>query len=258
MVLLFSATLLIRTATSSTRIHPRFLVRHHTSGNGIVSSVAALQKLILLAVAIVTDLDSQHSTDDPSDQIEETHDEGTAYDHQDQCAQKKQNLHFASSIRSSIIEQVIRVEFPPPDKPWSTNQDRNLSPHERAEKISYWKQRATLAWVSYCNGKGIDRHMGPALIRIHVPFKMNRIRDPHNYCGTVVKAIVDGLVLAGAWEDDTPEFVEHISPILYKGDDVIIELHPKANARLPCEHGQYVTHHYGKGTTCNGFTTLVW
>jgi hypothetical protein len=100
--------------------------------------------------------------------------------------------------------------------------------------------------------------MGPALVRVHIPFPVDRRRDPHNYCGTVVKAIVDGLVNAGAWDDDTPEFVEHISPILYKGDMVIIELHEKADARLPCEHGEYVTHAYGKGTTCGEFTTIPW
>lgn len=153
---------------------------------------------------------------------------------------------------------MIQVQFEPPDKPWSTNQDRNLSPHKRADRIKTWKDRATYAWASYCNGMGLDRDYGPALIRVHIPFKMDRIRDPHNYCGTIVKAIVDGLVIAGAWEDDTPEFVEHISPILYKGDMVVIELHPKADARLPCEHGEYGFHVWGVGHTCNAFRTLVW
>jgi Holliday junction resolvase RusA-like endonuclease len=153
---------------------------------------------------------------------------------------------------------MIKVEFPPPDKPWSTNSDRSLHHYERAAAIAVWKGRASLAWTSYCNGLGLDRHMGPALVRVHIPFPVDRRRDPHNYCGTVVKAIVDGLVNAGAWDDDTPEFVEHISPILYKGDMVIIELHEKADARLPCEHGEYVTHAYGKGTTCGEFTTIPW
>lgn len=153
---------------------------------------------------------------------------------------------------------MIRIEYEPPDKPWSTNQDRNLAPYKRAEQIATWKERAILAWAQFCNSNGLDRHMGPALVRIHIPFKMDRIRDPHNYCGTVVKAIVDGLVIAGAWEDDTPEFVEHISPILYKGDMVIIELHPKADARLPCEHGEYMLHHYGVGSTCAKYTTISW
>jgi len=153
---------------------------------------------------------------------------------------------------------MIRVEFSAPDKPWSTNQDRNLNPYKRAEQISIWKGRTTLAWTSYCNREGVERIMPPSLVRVHIPFSQDRIRDPHNYCGTVVKAIVDGLVQAGAWEDDTPEFVEHISPILYKGDMVIIELHPKAEARLPCEHGEYVTHTYGKGITCGEYEVITW
>lgn len=153
---------------------------------------------------------------------------------------------------------MIRVEFEPPDKPWSTNSDRSLHHHERANAIAVWKGRASLAWTSYVNSLGLDRHLGPALVRIHIPFPVNRRRDPHNYCGTVVKAIVDGLVNAGAWEDDTPEFVEHISPILYKGDMVIIELHPKAEARLPCEHGEYAFHIFGDGHSCNAFTVIEW
>ena len=54
-----------------------------------------------------------------------------------------------------------------------------------------------------------------------------------------MKAVIDGLVYAGAWEDDTPEYVEHLSPALYKGDQVIVEMFPMAPARLPCEHGFY-------------------
>ncbi len=153
---------------------------------------------------------------------------------------------------------MIQVQFEPPDKPWSTNQDRTLHHHARADIIAEWKGRASLAWFSYCNGKGLDPGMPPSLIRVHIPFRMDRVRDPHNYCGTVVKAIVDGLVHAGAWEDDTPEFVEHISPILYKGDMVIVELYPKTDARLPCEHGEYVSHVYAVGTTCNEYTTINW
>lgn len=153
---------------------------------------------------------------------------------------------------------MVRVEFSPPDKPWSTNQDRSLNPYIRAERISIWKGRASLAWTSYVNKNGLDRGMPPSLIRIHIPFRQHRIRDPHNYCGTVVKAIVDGLVNAGAWEDDTPEFVEHISPILYKGDMVVIELHPKADARLPCEHGEYTFHVFGGGKSCDKFTVIEW
>jgi len=50
---------------------------------------------------------------------------------------------------------------------------------------------------------------------VEIPFPQRRIRDPHNYCGTVVKAVIDGLVMGGAWPDDTPEYVGHLEPSLY-------------------------------------------
>jgi len=109
------------------------------------------------------------------------------------------------------------VEFDPPGKPWSTNEDRTLNPYKRAERILDWKTAASLAWTSHCNRRRAGRGLGPSLIRIEIPFAVRRRRDPHNYCGTVGKAIIDGFVLAGAWPDDTPEFVEHLPPTLHVG-----------------------------------------
>lgn len=136
----------------------------------------------------------------------------------------------------------MKITFPPPGKPWSTNKDRNLHPQERAGRIAEWKGVTKAAYVGWCGRRRVRRALNPALVRVHIPFSVNRRRDPHNYCGTVVKAIIDGLVLAGAWEDDTPEFVEHLAPVLYKGDEVIVELFQKKPARLPCRHGEYQSH----------------
>ncbi len=49
----------------------------------------------------------------------------------------------------------------------------------------------------------------PSVVQIDIPFTQNRRRDPHNYCGTVLKAIIDGLVEINYWPDDTPEWVGH-------------------------------------------------
>ena len=62
------------------------------------------------------------------------------------------------------------------------------------------------------------------LVTVTIPFTQNRRRDPHNYCGTVLKAIIDGLVHAGVVPDDTPEWIGHREPRLVKGGDVIVEL----------------------------------
>jgi hypothetical protein len=132
--------------------------------------------------------------------------------------------------------------FEPPDKIWSTNEDRNLNPYARAERILSWKTTAQLVWASRCNRLGTGRGLGPSLIRVGLPFRTRRIRDPHNYCGTVVKAVVDGLVLAGAWPDDTPEYVEHISPELHVGGEqiVVVSIFPRRRLVLECPHGHLV------------------
>jgi hypothetical protein len=45
-----------------------------------------------------------------------------------------------------------------------------------------------------------------------LPFRGNCRRDAHNYTGTNVKAIVDGLVRAGIVPDDNPDWVTVLDP----------------------------------------------
>lgn len=121
--------------------------------------------------------------------------------------------------------QVPTLRFGVPAPPWSTNQDRNLNPYKRAERVKLWKQ------VAYLHAKALYREHGnqpfdPSIVQIHIPFSQERRRDPHNYCGTVLKAVIDGLVLAGLWPDDTPEWVGHREPVLYKGKQVIVQITP--------------------------------
>lgn len=56
----------------------------------------------------------------------------------------------------------------------------------------------------------------PVPINVHVtlPFRTTRTRDPHNYVGTNVKRVVDGLVKAGLVPDDNPEWVTVLEPTL--------------------------------------------
>lgn len=149
----------------------------------------------------------------------------------------------------------MKFDFPSPDKPWSTNEDRNLNPHKRADRIKTWKEATVLGYLSYVNRNRMKKAREPSLVRVSIPFSQNRKRDPHNYCGTIVKAIIDGLVLAGAWEDDTPDYVEHLPPALYKGDAVYVEIFPKRQIRIPCSHGHYESHKVGE-QTCYLFQEL--
>lgn len=136
---------------------------------------------------------------------------------------------------------VIEFEFAPPTKPWSTNEDRQLNRYARAERIALWKGVTQLEWVSQANRAGRPKAVVPSgsLVRVDVPFTTHRRRDPHNYCGTVLKAVIDGMVLAGAWPDDTHEYLEHLAPTLYvsKHGPVVVKVFPRRNAYIPCDHG---------------------
>lgn len=148
----------------------------------------------------------------------------------------------------------IEFGFPVPDKPWSTNQDRNMSPRLRHARIKSWKEAAYLGWVSYCAANNHPTALNPALIRVVIPFGQQRRRDPHNYCGSVVKAVIDGMVRAGAWGDDTPNFVEHLSPALrVTKDDVRVQIYVKRNAWIPCSHGIRCA-----SPDCDGPMEVVW
>lgn len=116
------------------------------------------------------------------------------------------------------------LSFPLPAKPWSTNDEKKLHYHKRAELTREWRLQ-TRWW--YVQAQTSDRALPPSIVTIHIPFKTNHRRDPMNYCGTVLKAVVDGLVDGGAWPDDTPDYVGHREPILYKGKMVVVEINPK-------------------------------
>lgn len=90
------------------------------------------------------------------------------------------------------------------DKPWV---QRKLTPA--------WRDTAYMRWCEAFPGVGPSGRAAPLPAEVHVtiPFPIHRRRDPINYARTV-KAIVDGLVLAGAWPDDTPNYVTQHIPTL--------------------------------------------
>ena len=122
---------------------------------------------------------------------------------------------------------LLEFGFPPPAKAWSTNQDRQFHHMERSQLIADWKGATLLHYRSYCNSLRIGYALPPGIVQVHIPVVDNRRRDPHNYCGTVLKAVIDGLVKAGAWPDDTPEWVGHREPILKPGRIVVVEISEK-------------------------------
>lgn len=61
-------------------------------------------------------------------------------------------------------------------------------------------------------------------VQVLLPVPDRRPRDPHNYFKTV-KPIIDGLVDAGLWPNDTPTWVTTVEPrLVVKAPKVVITL----------------------------------
>lgn len=92
-------------------------------------------------------------------------------------------------------------------------------------RAATWRNRAYFAWCEAHPEQGPSgrRFADGAAVFVTIPFKVNRGRDPINYTKTV-KHIVDGLVLAGAWPDDTPDHVTQHVPALMVGDGNMVRV----------------------------------
>ncbi len=110
--------------------------------------------------------------------------------------------------------------YPPPGDVWSTNADRTMHWAKRSKLVKAWRQCSYVECLRANVGP-----LGPSIVTVTLPFKTNTRRDPMNYVGTCVKAIVDGLVDAGCWPDDTAEFVTITQPILSRATtDVVVTI----------------------------------
>lgn len=69
----------------------------------------------------------------------------------------------------------------------------------------------------------------PATITVALPVRGHHRRDPSNFLPTV-KAVIDGLVLAGVWPDDTPEFVTVTEPALWHEPHAEVRLELRGDA----------------------------
>lgn len=92
----------------------------------------------------------------------------------------------------------------------------------KARKVATW--RSTAHWAA-CEllGPLSRRRQPPSFVMLTLPVPDKRRRDPANYwCG---KPAVDGLVDAGLWPDDTPEYVTTIEPVLRVSRDRLVTIH---------------------------------
>lgn len=100
---------------------------------------------------------------------------------------------------------------------------------------SHWAHRATItklwrgaAWAAgVCDLDGVTRPLPPSFVRVTFPVNDNRRRDADNP-GPTCKAIVDGLVDAKCWPDDSPDWVETLGSRFAKGAErVKVEIIPR-------------------------------
>lgn len=120
----------------------------------------------------------------------------------------------------------IILEFEPPAEPLSMNDKDN---RQFGKMKQAWRDTAYYRWIEAHPGVGPSARAAPCPAEVHItlPFVVARRRDPINFARTV-KAVVDGLVMAGAWPDDTPDYVTQHLPTLVVGHlPVIVRVSPR-------------------------------
>lgn len=109
----------------------------------------------------------------------------------------------------------LSIEFPAPADCLTMNQRLHWAAKGRLTQE--WRRET--AWAAVAT-QPRPRDLPPCVVTVHLPVKGNRRRDPHNWFPTV-KPIVDGLVDAGLWPDDTPEWVRCMEPVLEVGGELV-------------------------------------
>ena len=118
------------------------------------------------------------------------------------------------------------LHFPAPDVRLSMNGREHWA--KRARITAEWRSAAKV-WTLNAVSHGLPRPQPPSNVRVVFgvadPW---RRRDPHNMAPTV-KAIIDGLVDARLFPDDTAAWVTVIDSGFVKGDGVSVELEERAD-----------------------------
>lgn len=131
---------------------------------------------------------------------------------------------------------MLELRFPSPGRPLSINDNNARNWAAKRRVLEPWREGVGWAWnivgsVARAAVKG-----KPCDVYVDIPFDVSEKqfsgtrRDPHNYVGTVVKALVDQLCAQGAWPDDTPEWVRTHEPNLVRGSEVVVRLVPQEAA----------------------------
>lgn len=109
------------------------------------------------------------------------------------------------------------IAFPPPAQALTMNQRLHWA--QRSKISRAWRDAAGQAAMRWVRTEGVT-FPGPSIVTVALPVVGNRRRDPHNWFPTV-KPIIDGLVDAGVWPDDTPAWVRCLEPDLVVGGELV-------------------------------------
>lgn len=123
----------------------------------------------------------------------------------------------------------VGIELPSvPAPPLSMNECKGKHWKLIADLLDPW--RDTTAWLAKPKRRQVHafiaEHGFPVKVQVTIPFGVERRRDPHNYVGTVVKSVVDGLVIARWFPDDTAAYVTVLDPLLVVGGLPQVEVLP--------------------------------
>lgn len=118
---------------------------------------------------------------------------------------------------------------PAPTPPLSLNQTRGMHWAVLKKLTTPWRDLAFYTAKSHMRNQLKDVIGKPSDIQVWLPFPQERRRDPHNFM-PCVKSVIDGLVRAGVWPDDTPEWLSVMEPKLFHGTDVLVWIRTKEQA----------------------------
>lgn len=112
--------------------------------------------------------------------------------------------------------------FPAPDQMITLNS--RMHHMKRARIARSWRTAAFYQAINAISRGRLQRDTPPCIVKVHIPVRsLATRRDPHNYIATV-KPIIDGLVDARVWPDDTADWVTVVDPVFHTGGDVVVEL----------------------------------
>lgn len=110
----------------------------------------------------------------------------------------------------STSEWVLTFEAPAPLLSMNQKPSRTITEWKMA-----WRDTAYYRYIEMFPGVGPKgRALPPCAVHILLPCRTKVRRDASNFQATA-KPIVDGIQRAGAWPDDTDEYVDQLNPRFY-------------------------------------------